>query len=97
MLIYPRNVCSNRPQKVIKYSRYFFFRKNWILFPPETGGLKPTRVPYEESSVYSELNFYCPSNMEAFSGKLQFITIIHQGRSSFIVRERVEERGREQV
>lgn len=29
--------------------------------------------------------------------KLQFITIIHRGRSSFIVRERVEERKREQV
>ncbi|KAI8425184.1 hypothetical protein MSG28_007008 [Choristoneura fumiferana] len=43
-------------------------KKHWILFPPETGGLKPTRVPYEESSIYSELNFYCPSNMEVFSG-----------------------------
>ncbi|KAM3962508.1 HSPB1 associated protein 1 [Aphomia sociella] len=42
--------------------------KRWILFPPETGGLKPTRVPYEESSVYSELNFYCPNNMDAFNG-----------------------------
>ncbi|XP_049877468.1 HSPB1-associated protein 1 [Pectinophora gossypiella] len=43
-------------------------KKRWILFPPETGGLKPTRVPYEESSVYSELNFYCPLNLEPFSG-----------------------------
>ncbi|CAH0400420.1 unnamed protein product [Chilo suppressalis] len=43
-------------------------KKRWILFPPETGGLKPTRVPYEESSVYSELNFYCPHNLEAFNG-----------------------------
>ncbi|XP_063831427.1 HSPB1-associated protein 1 [Ostrinia nubilalis] len=42
--------------------------KRWILFPPETGGLKPTRVPYEESSVYSELNFYCPSNLDVFNG-----------------------------
>ncbi|GBP79978.1 HSPB1-associated protein 1 homolog, partial [Eumeta japonica] len=41
-------------------------RKQWILFPPETGGMKPTRVPYEESSVYSELNFYCPANLEPF-------------------------------
>ncbi|KAH9636652.1 hypothetical protein HF086_003470 [Spodoptera exigua] len=43
-------------------------KKRWILFPPETGGLKPTRVPYEESSVYSELNFYCPNNLEVFNG-----------------------------
>lgn len=33
-------------------------RKRWILFPPEdTDLLKPTRVPYEESSVYSRINF----------------------------------------
>ncbi|CAH2254557.1 jg22407 [Pararge aegeria aegeria] len=43
-------------------------RKRWILFPPEAGGLKPTRVPYEESSVYSELNFYCPTDLDAFNG-----------------------------
>ncbi|XP_013139235.1 PREDICTED: HSPB1-associated protein 1 [Papilio polytes] len=42
-------------------------KKRWILFPPETGNLKPTRVPYEESSVYSELNFYCPSNLDSFN------------------------------
>lgn len=38
-------------------------RKRWLLFPPEAK-LKPTRVPYEESSVYSEENFYSP---EAYS------------------------------
>ncbi|XP_047994667.1 HSPB1-associated protein 1 homolog [Leguminivora glycinivorella] len=43
-------------------------KKRWILFPPESGGMKPTRVPYEESSVYSELNFHCPNNMEPFNG-----------------------------
>lgn len=48
---------------------YLFCRKRWILFPPEAGGLKPTRVPYEESSVYSELNFYCPNDLDAFNGK----------------------------
>ncbi|CAB3248931.1 unnamed protein product [Arctia plantaginis] len=44
-----------------------FGKKRWILFPPGTGGLKPTRVPYEESSVYSELNFYCPNNLDVFN------------------------------
>lgn len=43
-------------------------KKRWILFPPEAGGLKPTRVPYEESSVYSELNFYCPIHLDVFTG-----------------------------
>ena len=33
-------------------------RKRWILFPPEdTPNLQATRVPYEESSVYSRINF----------------------------------------
>ncbi|GLV43580.1 HSPB1 associated protein 1 [Carabus blaptoides fortunei] len=35
-------------------------RKKWILFPPEEN-LKPTRVPYEESSVYSQLNLFTPN------------------------------------
>ncbi|XP_065168462.1 HSPB1-associated protein 1 isoform X1 [Atheta coriaria] len=35
-------------------------RKLWLLFPPNTD-LKPTRIPYEESTVYSSINFYCPS------------------------------------
>lgn len=35
--------------------------KRWILFPPtETTHMKPTRVPYEESSVYSKWNFSSP-------------------------------------
>ncbi|XP_971977.1 HSPB1-associated protein 1 isoform X2 [Tribolium castaneum] len=34
-------------------------RKQWILFPPDEN-LKPTRIPYEESSIYSKLNFFSP-------------------------------------
>ncbi|KAG8287752.1 Cupin super protein [Homalodisca vitripennis] len=35
-------------------------RKLWVMFPPcKTSLLKPTRVPYEESSVYSKINFTC--------------------------------------
>lgn len=35
-------------------------KKRWFLFPPsETENMKPTRVPYEESSVYSNINFSC--------------------------------------
>ena len=33
-------------------------RKRWILYPPEDSNfLQPTRIPYEESSVYSRINF----------------------------------------
>jgi HSPB1-associated protein 1 len=41
-------------------------RKQWILSPPETN-LQPTRIPYEESSIYSKLNFFSP-NLEDFKG-----------------------------
>lgn len=43
-------------------------KKRWILFPPEATGLKPTRVPYEESSIYSDLNFFCPAHLDAHKG-----------------------------
>lgn len=40
-------------------------RKRWILFPPDSGlRLHPTRIPYEESTVYSSVNFFCPSEDE---------------------------------
>jgi HSPB1-associated protein 1 len=29
--------------------------KRWLLFPPETD-LRPTRLPYEESSVFSSID-----------------------------------------
>nr|CAI5870111.1 unnamed protein product [Callosobruchus analis] len=32
----------------------------WLLFPPDEN-LYPTRIPYEESSVFSKLNFFSPS------------------------------------
>ncbi|XP_003705237.1 HSPB1 associated protein 1 [Megachile rotundata] len=37
-------------------------RKQWLLFPPDsTRYLQPTRIPYEESTVYSKYNFFCPT------------------------------------
>uniref|UniRef100_A0A0C9S089 Hspbap1 protein n=1 Tax=Fopius arisanus TaxID=64838 RepID=A0A0C9S089_9HYME len=40
-------------------------RKQWLLFPPDSGKiLQETRVPYEESTIYSRLNFFCPSTYE---------------------------------
>ncbi|XP_047002087.1 HSPB1-associated protein 1 isoform X1 [Schistocerca americana] len=37
-------------------------RKQWYLFPPTMNDeMLPTRIPYEESSIFSMHNFYCPS------------------------------------
>ena len=37
-------------------------RKKWILFSPsDSEGLYPTRVPYEESSVFSQVNILSPN------------------------------------
>ncbi|XP_008558350.1 HSPB1-associated protein 1 isoform X1 [Microplitis demolitor] len=37
-------------------------RKEWLLFPPDSGAeLKQTRIPYEESTIYSKLNFFSPT------------------------------------
>lgn len=41
-------------------------QKLWLLFPPEEN-LNSTRVPYEESSIYSKLNFFSP-NVPDFNG-----------------------------
>ena len=36
-------------------------RKKWTLFPPSDSPLLyPTRIPYEESSVFSQVNVACP-------------------------------------
>ena len=36
-------------------------RKKWTLYPPsESAQLYPTRIPYEESSVFSQVNVVCP-------------------------------------
>lgn len=33
-----------------------------MLFPPDSGAeLKQTRIPYEESTIYSKLNFFSPT------------------------------------
>ena len=36
-------------------------KKRWLLFAPsDSKNLYPTRIPYEESSVFSEVNISCP-------------------------------------
>uniref|UniRef100_A0A1Y9J175 JmjC domain-containing protein n=1 Tax=Anopheles quadriannulatus TaxID=34691 RepID=A0A1Y9J175_ANOQN len=43
-----------------------FGRKSWILLPPDAK-LTPVRVPFEESSVYCEENFYSPASYGPFT------------------------------
>lgn len=47
--------------RVLIHILLFFVRKRWHLFPPEdTPFLYPTRIPYEESSVFSKINVINP-------------------------------------
>lgn len=49
-----------------------FGSKSWLLFPPGSP-LKPTRVPFEESSIYCQQNFYSPADGKQFEGKRNVI------------------------
>jgi HSPB1-associated protein 1 len=40
-------------------------KKSWLLFPP-TAKIQPSRVPFEESSIYSQENFYSPRSYRDF-------------------------------
>lgn len=49
-------------------------RKSWLLFPPEAP-LNPTRVPYEETSVYCKENFFSPMDWTQFESKVYFFIL----------------------
>ncbi|XP_011496313.1 PREDICTED: HSPB1-associated protein 1 homolog [Ceratosolen solmsi marchali] len=39
-------------------------RKLWLLFSPEcSNSMQPTRIPYEESTIYSKYNFFTPNEL----------------------------------
>jgi len=47
-------------------------RKTWLVFPPcDTDHLQPTRIPYEESSVYSQLNLASAKQLQSNKSALQ--------------------------
>ncbi|GJQ76387.1 hypothetical protein Trydic_g2103 [Trypoxylus dichotomus] len=52
-----------------------FGKKRWILFPPDED-LYSTRIPYEESSIYSKLNFFSPNKIELFKDIKQCKSVI---------------------
>ncbi|XP_060536228.1 HSPB1-associated protein 1 [Cylas formicarius] len=60
-----------------------FGRKLWIMFPPDEN-LQPTRIPYEESSVYSKLNFFSPNPEDFIDSDRCRKVIINPGEVLFV-------------
>ncbi|XP_037051790.1 HSPB1-associated protein 1 [Bradysia coprophila] len=58
--------------------------KSWLLFPPNER-LSPTRVPYEESSVYCSENFYSPNDLDQFQNIAQPHHLILKAGDALIV------------
>ncbi|GAB6032137.1 HSPB (Heat shock 27kDa) associated protein 1 [Chamberlinius hualienensis] len=56
--------------------------KRWVLFPPtSTAHLYPTRIPYEESSVFSEVDVINPNFVihPKFKSARPFVVTLHPG------------------
>ncbi|XP_068921030.1 HSPB1-associated protein 1 isoform X1 [Petaurus breviceps papuanus] len=64
-------------------------RKRWHLFPPEdTAFLYPTRIPYEESSVFSKVNVVNPDlkHFPQFLKAQRHMVTLHPGQVLFVPR-----------
>ncbi|XP_029968610.1 HSPB1-associated protein 1 homolog [Salarias fasciatus] len=64
-------------------------RKRWLLFPPEdTDKLYPTRIPYEESSVFSQVDVLRPDlrRFPAFRGAAVHTVTLQPGQVLFVPR-----------
>ncbi|GFS38596.1 HSPB1-associated protein 1 [Nephila pilipes] len=62
-------------------------RKKWILFPPtDTAFMYPTRIPYEESSVFSSVNILNPdlSQHVLFKKSHPYIAVLEPGDVLFV-------------
>lgn len=58
-------------------------RKRWHLFPPEdTSCMYPTRIPYEESSIFSQVNVAQPDldRFPAFRGARAHVVTLQPGQ-----------------
>eukprot|EP00092_Neocalanus_flemingeri_P066248 GFUD01080678.1.p1 GENE.GFUD01080678.1~~GFUD01080678.1.p1 ORF type:complete len:365 (+),score=133.59 GFUD01080678.1:95-1189(+) len=66
--------------------------KTWTLFPPDQGTLLcPTRVPYEESSVYSSVNFVhlshnSPTTLSKLSKTTPYMVTLQAGDVLYVPR-----------
>ncbi|XP_063847142.1 HSPB1-associated protein 1 homolog [Scylla paramamosain] len=66
-----------------------FGRKRWVLFPEcQSGLLSATRVPYEESSIYSSAGFPRPSLQchPKLASATPYIVTLHPGDTLFVPR-----------
>uniref|UniRef100_A0A1A7W826 Hspb associated protein 1 n=1 Tax=Iconisemion striatum TaxID=60296 RepID=A0A1A7W826_9TELE len=64
-------------------------RKRWHLFPPEdTANLYPTRIPYEESSVFSQVDVLHPDlqRFPAFQRARAHVVTLEPGQVLFVPR-----------
>uniref|UniRef100_A0A3P9MFF7 Hspb associated protein 1 n=1 Tax=Oryzias latipes TaxID=8090 RepID=A0A3P9MFF7_ORYLA len=64
-------------------------RKRWHLFPPEdTPNLYPTRIPYEESSVFSSVHVQSPDlkRFPAFGAAQAYIVTLQPGQVLYVPR-----------
>uniref|UniRef100_T1JG22 JmjC domain-containing protein n=1 Tax=Strigamia maritima TaxID=126957 RepID=T1JG22_STRMM len=64
-------------------------RKRWILFPPnQSDHLRPTRIPYEESSVFSKLNVGNPqlNAYPDFQNTTPYVICLQPGDVLFVPR-----------
>ncbi|XP_063285260.1 HSPB1-associated protein 1 isoform X1 [Pelobates fuscus] len=64
-------------------------RKTWHLFPPEdTTYLYPTRIPYEESSIFSKVNVVHPDwcRFPLFSKARPYVVTLHPGQVLYVPR-----------
>ncbi|XP_054471379.1 HSPB1-associated protein 1 homolog [Anoplopoma fimbria] len=64
-------------------------RKRWHLFPPEdTAHLYPTRIPYEESSVFSQVHVVQPDlkRFPAFNGARAHVVTLQPGQVLYVPR-----------
>eukprot|EP00066_Takifugu_rubripes_P022207 XP_011611473.1 PREDICTED: HSPB1-associated protein 1 [Takifugu rubripes] len=64
-------------------------RKRWHLFPPEdTAKLYPTRIPYEESSIFSQVDVLRPDlrRFPAFRGARAHVVTLQPGQVLYVPR-----------
>ena len=61
VLIWVKNNYDISKMRDKLYPKLLTCRKRWVLFPPEDGDkLYPSRIPFEESSVFSQVNILKP-------------------------------------
>ena len=59
----------------------------WVLFPPQDyPKMYPTRVPYEETSIFSQIDIIVPNltKFPLFSGAISYVVTLNEGDALFI-------------